>query len=145
MCPENISKHYARLQQAYDEYGIRSGEQIFNLDETGFWTRTACCARAHGVMEAKGRRNAIELKWSANADHVTLMAIVSADGRAWDPVAIAPGKRAKYAIRPDGMRETPARYLPENEIIFYRDPAGMDSEGFYQFCEWFIIQTAILR
>ena len=131
MCPENIAKHYARLQQAYDEYGIKSGEQIFNLDETGFSTKTAYRTRAKGVMEAKGRSNGTDLKWSANAYHVTLMPIVSADGCAWDPVAIAPRKRAKYRIRPDGIPETPACYLPENARIIYRDPAGMGSDGFY--------------
>ena len=128
--PENIANHYARLQQAYDEYGVKSEEQIFNLHETGFSTRTANRARSKGVMEAMGRSNSTELKWSSNADHVTLMPIVSADGRAWDPVSIALGKRAKYRIRPDGIRETPACYLLENARIIYRDPADMDSDGF---------------
>ena len=63
------------------------------------------------------------------------MPFVSAGGQTGDPVAIAPGKRAKYRIRPDGTRETPACYLPENAHIIYRDPAGMDSDGFSQFCE----------
>ena len=145
MSPTNIAEHYARLQQAYNEYGICSGAQIFNLDESGFSTKTAYRARAKGVMEASGRSNSIELKWSSNADHVTLMPIFSADGRAWDPVAIAPSKLAKYRIGPDGSRETPSCYLPENARIIYRDPAGMESDGFFQFCEWFIEQTAALR
>lgn len=41
ICPENIAELLARLQEAYDEYGITSGEHIFNLDEFGFSTRTA--------------------------------------------------------------------------------------------------------
>ena len=145
MSPTNIAEHYARLQQEYNEYGICSGAQIFNLDESGFSTKTDYRARAKGVTEASGRSNSIELKWSSNADHVTLMPIVSANDRAWDPVAIAPGKRAKYRIRPDGSRETPICYLPENARIIYRDPAGIYSDGFFQFCEWFIEQTAALR
>ena len=128
--PTNIAEH-SRLQQAYNEYNICSGAQIFNLDESGFSTETAYRARAKGVMEASGRSNSIELKWSSNADHVTLMPVVSADGRARDPVAIAPGKRAKYRIRPDGTRETPSFYLPEDARIIYRHPAGMDSDGFF--------------
>ena len=133
MSPTNIAEHYARLQQAYNEYGICSGARIFNLDESGFSTKTAYRALAKGVMEASGRSNSIELKWSSNADHVTLMPTVSADGRAWDPVAIAPGKRAKYLIRPDGSRENPSCYLPENARVIYRDPAGIDSDGFFNF------------
>ena len=43
-------------------------------------------------MEASGRRNSIEIKCPSNADPVTLMPVISVDGRASDPVAIAPFK-----------------------------------------------------
>ena len=51
MSPTYISEHYARLQQAYNEYGIWCGAQIFNLDESGFSTKTAYRARAKGVTQ----------------------------------------------------------------------------------------------
>ena len=145
MSPNNLAEHYARLRQVYKEFNITSGAQIFNLDESGFSTRTAFRARAKAAMETQGRNNSVEMKWSSNACHVTLMLVVSADGRVWAPLAILPGKRAKYRIRPDGTRETPACFLPECARITYRDPAGMDSAIFLEFVEWFIEQTTALR
>ena len=37
----------------------------------------------------------MELKWSANADHVTLMLVVSADDTAWRSIVVPSGKRKK--------------------------------------------------
>ena len=127
MSPHNLAEHFARLQQLYKEFGIKSVAQIFNIDESGFSTRTAFRARAKAAMELQGRSNSTELKWAGNAAYVTIMPVVSADGTVWTPVAILPGKRAKYRIREDGSRETPACYLPENVKVAYRDPAGMDA------------------
>lgn len=80
--PINISEHYELLQQEYEEYGICSGAQVLNLNESDFPTKTAYRARAKRVLEARGRRNLIEIKWPANAERVTLMPVVCADGRA---------------------------------------------------------------
>ena len=145
MSPHNLAEHFARLQQLYKEFGIKSGAQIFNLDESGFSTRTAFRVRAKAAMERQGRSNSTELKWAGNAAHVTIMPVVSADGTVWTPVAILRGKRAKYNIREDGSHETPASYLPENVKVAYRDPAGMDSAIFFEFCQNFVSGTASLR
>ena len=112
MSPQNLAEHFARLQQMYREFRITSGAQIFNLDESGYSTRTVFRARAKAAMQSQGRSNSTELKWSSNAAHVTIMPVVSADGTLWTPIAILPGKRAKYKIRANGLRETPASYLP---------------------------------
>ena len=145
MSVQNMAEHFARLTQVYEEYGITSGAQVFNLDESGFSTRTAHRARAKAVCEKQGRSNAREMKCSKNADHVTIMPIVSADGRIYDPVAILPGKRSKWRMRPDGNRETPACFLPENARVAYRDPAGMDTQIFNAFADWFVSATVELR
>ena len=145
MPPTNLAEHYACLIRVYKEFNITSGAQIFNLDESGFSTRTAFRARAKAGMETHGRNNSVEIKWSSNGSHVTLMPVVSADDRVWAPLAILPGKREKYRIMPNGMRETPACFLPECARITYRDPAGMDSPIFLEFVEWFIGQTTALR
>ena len=41
MSVHNMAEHFARLTQVYEEYGIISGAQIFNLEESGFSTITA--------------------------------------------------------------------------------------------------------
>ena len=58
------------------------------------------------------------------------MPVFSADGTLWTTVAILPGKSAKYRVRADGSRETPASYLPEIDKLAYRKPGGMDSAIF---------------
>ena len=78
--PHNLVEHFARLQQLYKEFQITSGAQIFNLDESGFSTRTAFRARPKAAIQSQGRSNSTELKWSSNAAHVTTMPVVSADG-----------------------------------------------------------------
>ena len=145
MSPHNLAEHFARLQQLHKEFGITSGAQIFNLDESGFSTRTAFRARAKAAMDGQGCSDSTALKWAGNAAHVTIMPVVSADGTVWTPVAILPGKRAKYRIRGDVSREKPASYLPENIKVAYRDQAGMDSAIFFEFCQNFVLETASLR
>ena len=73
------------------------------------------------------------------------MAVVSADRRSWTPIAMSLGKRAKYRVRADETRGMLAFYLPENALVAYRDPAGMDSQIFLRFCEHFVSETKVLR
>ena len=127
MNEDNLARHFARLHHIYKEYKSSDGQQVFNLDESGFSTRTASRARAKAVMETCGMSNAVGLKWSANAYHVTLMPVASADGTAWRPIAILSGKRHKWRKRDDGIVDTPATVLVQNAILCHRDPAGMDS------------------
>lgn len=69
-----------------------SCEQVLNLDESSFPTRTASRATAKAVIETCSRSISVELKWSADADQATLMPMESADGTAWRPIAILYGK-----------------------------------------------------
>ena len=142
--PSNLAEYFARLEQVYRELNVMSGSQIVSLDESEFSTQTAFQARTKAAMDSRGRNNSITINWSGNASHVTIMPVVSADGRYWTPIAILPGKRAKYRIRQDGTRKTPAFYLPKNALVAYRDPVGMDSEIFLRFCENFVPETKAL-
>lgn len=114
MSPHNLTEHFARLKQMNTESQVTSGAQIFNLDESGFSTRTAFRARAKAAMQSQGRGHSTELKWSSNASHVTIMPVFSADGTLWTPIDILPGKREKHRIRADRCCETPSSYLPKN-------------------------------
>ncbi|PXF44948.1 hypothetical protein BWQ96_05312 [Gracilariopsis chorda] len=37
MSPTNLAKHFARLKQVFKEYKITKPEQVFNIDESGFF------------------------------------------------------------------------------------------------------------
>ena len=54
MSPANIAEHYARLQQAYNEYDICSGAQISNLDESGFSTQRLTVLAQRGSWKRVG-------------------------------------------------------------------------------------------
>jgi len=114
MSAANLAKPFVRLEQVYETFGITSPQQVFNLDESGFSSRTASRARAKAVMESRGHSNSVELKRSSNAEHVTLMPVFSADGSAWTPVAIIHGKLSKWRKLPDGSIERPAHFLSHN-------------------------------
>ena len=145
MSPQNLAQSVVLLQQLYKDFEITSGAQILNLNESGFATLTAFRGRANAAMDPQGRSHSTELKWAGNVSHITIMHLVSADGAVWTPVAILPGKRAKYRIHEDGSQETPASYLLENVKVAYRDPASMESAIFFEFCQNFVLKTASLR
>lgn len=67
---------------------ITSSCQVFNLDEIGVSTRTIMRNREKASMNLKGSRNMLELPFYAHEDHATIITVVSADGKAWSPVAI---------------------------------------------------------
>ncbi|PXF46225.1 hypothetical protein BWQ96_04010 [Gracilariopsis chorda] len=146
MSPTPLAKNFARLKQVFNEYKITKPEQVFNIDESGFSTRTTSRSRAKAVFDAKGRSNSVELNWATNAQqHVTMMAVVSADGRAWSPLAVLPGKQAKFRKRHDGTRETPSMFLPPTAYCVYREKAGVDTDIFYHWGEKFVVETSLLR
>lgn len=145
MSPNNLAVFYARLEKVYKEYNIHDCAQIFNLDESGCSVRNACRSRAKALFETGKRSNSVDLKWSNNAEHITIMPVVSADGTVWAPVVVLPGLRAKFRTRADGNKETPSDFLPHNALISYRDPAGVDSHIFFQWAEHFVRETETLR
>ena len=145
MSPEVLAAHYARLKNAYKHYKILSPAQVFNIDESGVSARSGGRGKGKAAMAANGRSNAVELEFSANAEHVTVMPVVSADGKAWPPVVILPGTFHKYRTRSDGTIETVHNFLPHDAMVAHRSPAGMDSNLFALWVERFIQQTAQLR
>lgn len=63
MLPENISRHLAQLHQVYQKYDIKSPEQVFNNDESGFSARTTDRSRGKALFEVKTRSDLVALEW----------------------------------------------------------------------------------
>ena len=145
MSPHNMAMHFARLKKAYTRFEIVSPAQVFNIDESGVSTRTGGRGKGKAAMNAEGRSNAVELEFSSNAEHVTLMPVVSADGKAWPPVIVFPGVFHKFRVLPDGKKEFLHDYLPTDALVAHRTPAGIDSDLFYKWIDRFIEQTSELR
>ena len=98
----NLALHYARIQLAYKRYEIVSPKQVFNIDESGCSARTGGRGKSKAIMRAKVRSNCTDLEFAANAEHLTVMPVVSADGVTWPPVVILPGTRHEVRIREEG-------------------------------------------
>lgn len=145
MSPTIMATHFARLHHVYQKFNIVNPSQIFNIDESGFSVKSATRTRTKAVFDGNERPNALALKWAENADHTTIMPVVSADGSVWTPVVIIPGARAKYRTRDDGIIESPGSFLPPNAVLGYREPAGMDTELFKEWAKNFIHETTALR
>lgn len=102
--PSDTASHFARLPQVYREYDIHSAMRVSFVDESGLSTRTAARARAKALMSSMRRNYAIKLSSTENAEHVTILPVVSACGEVWNPVLILPGKYTKYRERSDPVR-----------------------------------------
>jgi hypothetical protein len=66
------------------------------------------------VVTPMGRRaKTVDLKFSGNLDRITIMSVVSADGKPWNPVVVLPGTTARWRKSADGQGiETPAVFFP---------------------------------
>lgn len=145
MCPRTMAMHFARLVRAYIFFNIVSPRQVFNIDESGVSSRTGGRGKGKAVMRSKGRSNSVELEFAGNAEHLTVMPVISADGKPWNPVVILPGTLHKFRTRPDGTTETLVDYLPPGSYVTHRTPASMDTDIFAQWVELFITETEQLR
>jgi len=81
----------------------------------------------------------------ADAEHITLGAAISASGHAYSPIFVLPGAQAKYRVLNDGRTEMPDDYLPRGALIFYRTPAGVDSEIMLDWARSYLKETEELR
>lgn len=105
MSPRNFSVHYVGLKNAYEEYNMTHEAKAFNIDKAGLTTREAGRGRANVCMCKHDRSNILEVNSESNAEHVTLMPVLSADGKAWNPIAILPGVQTKWWTRADGVKK----------------------------------------
>lgn len=83
-------------------------------------------------MDAHDRQYSIDREFPANAEHVTLISVISASGKIWDPVVILQGTCQKYRIRQDGVCEIPHDFRPPCSMDSYRTRASIKIPIFEQ-------------
>lgn len=71
-----------------------------------------------------------------NLDRCTVMAVVNSHGRAFKPCVILPEKQPLYRKVGDVV-QTVQDFLPDC-YLHYRDPAGVDSQVFYEWGKCFV-------
>ncbi len=146
MTVNNVAAHFARLEAIYEKYSINCPSQIFNLDETGFSLKGAVRGQTKVIIPKGERANSVTLKTSGNVDHVTVMPVVSADGKVWNPAIILKGKRHRGRKKANGVWKTVHDYFPPGAYIYLReDVASMDSDIFNLWATEFVKETFALR
>lgn len=80
-----------------------------------------------------------------DAEHITLAASISADGRALAPVVMLRGVEAKYRTLVDGVTQTPAEFLPHDTLVCYHNPAGVNGPIMETWTASYLDQTKELR
>lgn len=88
--------------------------------------------RAKAAMNAKGTSNSIELSFSNNTEHITIMPDVSDDGRTGPQVFINPAYVSKNLHRAAGGVETVHDCLPPENTVPHRPPVSISKHIFEQ-------------
>lgn len=110
-----------------DKHSITRPTQIFNLDGPGSSIREVTIGdRSKCVVSHRSRENTIEPKFRRSCDHVALMPVMTASGKALMPVVVLPGKKAQFKKRTNGVFETPSDFLPQPHYSFIRLIAGVE-------------------
>ena len=143
-----VAEHISRVQAICARYRIDEPSRVFNLDESGasFDKMTGRSLR-RGVGPSSDKSKSITragLQTKGRLNHVTVMGVVSADGRAYKPAVVFPGNQHHYRVLASGKRQTVHDFLPPC-YLFHRDPAGVDAAIFARWAEMFIVETADLR
>lgn len=96
-------------------------------------------------MNAIVRMKSINLSFSSNSKHNTIIPIVFVYSTVWPPVEKFSRVFHKYFIRPDGFVETLHSFLLYDLMIAYRDPAGMDNKILERWPHRFVEQSMPIR
>lgn len=96
MNPENIAKHFERLETLIKRYDIRDPTRIFGLNESGIPMRRMKLGRSMCDVKQGERGNTREVKFLRSCYHVILIPVVSAAGQIITPLLFWPVIEEKY-------------------------------------------------
>ena len=137
-------EHTSRLKAVINKWNIRDPRRIFNIDQTGcnFARQTGRSLR-RGIGTANGRLVQTLVRTRGKLTNITVMPCVSADGSVYKPAVVLPGKQVHYRRSAVGY-QSPIDLLPPC-YLYYRDPAGVDSDIFFNWAHHFVNENAHLR
>lgn len=89
-------------------------------------------------MDVQERQNSLNTDFKFNAQHNTLMLVISADGHLLKSVVILCGTSEKYRTRADGSIEVPNDYFSFGALVSYRKPASMSVDKFSKWADHYV-------
>lgn len=141
---ERVSEHLARCKALYERYHINDGRRIFNIDQTGISfksMRGRCMHKGIGPVEKNIVTTGAATK--GNLSFVTVMPVINAAGQALKPVIVFPGVQPHWR-RVNGNYQLAQDFLPDSHY-FQRSPAGVNSQIFFEWAQFFLEETIELR
>eukprot|EP00170_Pyropia_yezoensis_P008274 contig_34525_g8301 len=145
MTKANLATHFSTMAYLIQEHNI-TPDRMSNWDETGFSFGKLTTASKKVIMDpAVGQSVTHGVDVGGYAEHITLAASITADGRALAPLVVLPGVEAKYRTLVDGVNQTPADFLPQGALVCYRSPAGVNSGIMEVWAKSYLEQTKELR
>ena len=130
----SVAEHTALVTAILQRYRITDPSRVVNLDEIGFsFDRMTQRSLRRGVTHAT-HTTAVAIpaiRTSGNLNHVTMMVVVSSNGKAFKPLLVLPGKQPNFRRLSSGRTQTVHDFLPPC-YVFQRNPAGVDSSIFLE-------------
>ena len=94
-----VAEQIARVKAVLKRYHINKASHIFNIDECGVsFDKMNCRSLRRGVAHASVSRamHFATIRTRGNLNHVTVMAVISADGKEYKLFLVSPGKLPHY-------------------------------------------------
>ena len=88
----NISEHIARIISAMDRYNITKPKQVFNFDESGVSFKSMCVSNRTFAVGPRDHKLVHTMVKTKIIDRVTVLSVISADGKNYKPAIVFPGK-----------------------------------------------------
>lgn len=144
----HVAEHIARLNAAFKRYGITSARQVVNMDQSGtsFQKMVGRSLRKGFVNSAHKSKNIClqkTLSAKGKLDRVTIMPVVGADGTAYRPCVIFPGKQPHYRVV-NGVHETIHDSLMPCHL-YYNETSAANSEIIFDWGKKFVEETKEIR
>ena len=142
---ENYGKHFSVLSHLVKTHKI-TPERLSNWDESGYSFEKMTAGKAKVIVcKELGRAVTRGVNVGSDAEHITLGASITASGHAYPPIFVLPGTQAKYRVLEGGRVQTPDDYLPRGSLVYYRTPAGVDSDIMVDWTRSYLKETEELR
>ena len=142
--PENIARLFALIKIIREEKNILP-RNVFNCDECGIDTKELLTNKQTRYMTANGGRHSRTDRLvpgvAADAQSMTFLPLISADGVALPPTFVVRGtdghvKKRRPAGQPTGAWEYLTKYAPPDSMIMFRTPAGLDRKAWTAWCRF---------
>lgn len=143
-----VAEHIARMEAVYKRYNIKHARQLVNMDQSGSsFKKMVGRSLRKGMVPSDDSAKALALQKTlatrGSLDRVTVMPVVSADGHAYKPCVVYPGKHAHYRTV-NGRKETLHDFLMKC-YLYYNETSAANSSIILDWAHHFVDEVNQIR